>query len=369
MPGKTVIRAQSALGAKFSGIELSGCRNITFRSVDVDRTLGGAAAYGVRMAPATDCGIEYSRIHLGGIVKNSGKSGWAPNVSYGIELNNSGTSNTERIRIHMNLLSGPASKHIYINGAFDCEISDNISENVGDDFIHMGWGSRVSFLRNWGPRAYYPNYDANTGWAHNDFIQCNSQAVTVAGNVLKGNVIMHGAGGLMGNPRQGLFSSKTYADGWVFEDNIVCSNSVHGITLTPNITGTRAYKNTLLRCIDAPGDQMKVKFQLDGTNVDAGLNVQCSHSGDTALGANGLNIVTASNLEASLAYYANPRMASSFYDLRPLAGAVTHWNYAGQPKGAYQRFRDVIENGAYPKIGPAATAWKTWYDPNNQITS
>ena len=90
LPGKTVIRAQSALGAKFSGIELSGCRNITFRSVDVDRTLGGAAAYGVRMAPATDCGIEYSRIHLGGIAKNSGKSGWAPNVSYGIELNNSG---------------------------------------------------------------------------------------------------------------------------------------------------------------------------------------------------------------------------------------------------------------------------------------
>ena len=119
----------------------------------------------------------------------------------------------------------------------------------------MGWGSRVSFLRNWGPRAYYPNYDTTSGWAHNDFIQCNSQSVTVVGNILRGNVIMHGTGGLLGNPRQGLFASKSYADGWDYEDNIVCSNSVHGFTLTPYASNTRARKNTALRCIDAPGDQ------------------------------------------------------------------------------------------------------------------
>ena len=29
----------------------------------------------------------------------------------------------------------------------------------------------------------------------------------------------------------------------------------------------------------------------------------------------------------------------------------------------------MIVNGAYPKIGPAAAAWKAWYDPKNQITS
>ena len=39
------------------------------------------------------------------------------------------------------------------------------------------------------------------------------------------------------------------------------------------------------------------------------------------------------------------------------------------PIGANQRFRDVIVGGVYPKIGPAAAAWKTWYDPKNQITS
>jgi hypothetical protein len=41
----------------------------------------------------------------------------------------------------------------------------------------------------------------------------------------------------------------------------------------------------------------------------------------------------------------------------------------GQPLGAYERFRDVILHGAYPKVGPAAAAWKAWYDPKNQITS
>jgi hypothetical protein len=322
------------------------------------------------MAPAQDCGIEYSRIHVGGIVTNSGKSGWAPNVSYAIELNNDGGTRTERIRIHMNLLSGPSSKHIYVNGAFDCEISDNIGENVGDDFIHMGWGSRISFLRNWGPRAYYPDYNVNSGWAHNDFIQCNSQTITVEGNVLKGNVIMHGTGGMLGLPRQGLFSSKTHASNWVFENNIVCTNSVHGITLTPNVTGTSAYRNSLIRCVDAPGDQMKCKFQLDGTGGSAGENVLCSHAGDTSGGGGSLTIVTAKDLDASLAYFTNPRMAASFYDLRPVAGAVTHWDYVkGKPLGAYGRFRDVILGGAYPKIGPAATAWKTWYDPKEQITS
>ena len=371
MPGKTILRAQNqALGAKFSGLEMSGCRNITFQFVDVDRSIGGAGGYGVRMAPAQDCGIEYSRIYVGGIVANSGRSGWAPNVSYAIELNNDGGTRTERIRIHMNLLSGPSSKHIYVNGAFDCEISDNVGENVGDDFIHMGWGSRVSFLRNWGPRAYYPDYNTISGWAHNDFIQCNSQTITVEGNVLRGNVVMHGTQGLMGNPRQGLFSSKTYAANWEFEDNILCTNSVHGITLTPNVTGTRAFRNTLIRTVDAPGDQMKCKFQLDGTGGSAGENVFCSHAGDTSGGSNSLAIVTANNLDASLAYFTNPRMAASFYGLRPIEGTVNHWGYAkGKPLGAYQRFRDVILGGAYPKIGPAAKAWKTWYDPKDEIRS
>ncbi len=66
---------------------MSGCRNITFQLVDVDRTIGGASSYGVKMAPATNCGIEYSRIYVGGIVPASG-NGWVYNVSFAIEINN-----------------------------------------------------------------------------------------------------------------------------------------------------------------------------------------------------------------------------------------------------------------------------------------
>ena len=113
-----------------------------------------------------------------------------------------------------------------------------------------------------------------------------------------------------------------------------------------------------------------MRFQLDNATAMQ-FNVQCDKSGATGMGPNGLNIVMkVGAYDASLAYYTNPRMASSFYDLRPVAGAVTHWDYAkGQPIGAYGRFRDVILNGVYPKIGPAATAWKTWYDPKNEIRS
>ena len=96
--------------------------------------------------------------------------------------------------------------------------------------------------------------------------------------------------------------------------------------------------------------------------------------GNSSLGANGLNIKvlaqTQAGLDDSMTYYTNPRLAASFYDLRPVAGQITHWAYSGGVAiGAHQRFYDVIVGGAYPKIGPAATAWKTWYDPKNQITS
>jgi hypothetical protein len=373
LPGRTILRSQDlALGAKFTGINLSGCRNVFFQLIDVDRLLGNPPAYGVKMAPARDCGVEYSRIHVGGIRTNSAKQGWAPNLNYAVELNNAGADRTERCRIHMNLISGVCAKGIYINGTFDSEISENVFENSGDDCVHMGWGSRVRFVNNWGARAYYPNFSTSTGWAHNDFIQVNSQSITVEDLVFHGNVMMFGPEGLQFNPRQGIFSSKTHGTGWDYEGNILVTNSAHGLTCGPaeQFSNTRARRNTVLRCIDAQGNQNLVQLSLGGA-VEMDRNVQCGPSGNRSMGANGLNIaMNGTDYTGSLAYYTAPYLASSFYDLRPVEGAPTHWAYAGgQPIGAYERFRDVIMNGAYPKIGPAAAAWKAWYDPKNQITS
>jgi hypothetical protein len=270
----------------------------------------------------------------------------------------------------MNLISGLCDKHIYINGATDCEISDNVSENAGTDFVMHGWGHRNKFLRNWGPRAYYPIWNADTGWAHNDFIQVYSLGATSQDLVFHDNVIMFGPNGIQNLPRQGLFSSKSYGSGWDYEGNILMTNSLHGISAGPDMSSMRARNNTLIRGIDIPGEQRFVQFNLQGA-IEMNLNVQSSSAGSTAMGSNGLNIpMKAGDYSAVLAYYTAPYLASGFYDLRPVSGQPTHWSYgAGQKMGAWARFRDVIEGGAYPKIGPAAAAWKAWYDPKNQITS
>ena len=49
LPGTTVLRSASGIGAKFSGINMIGCKNIAIQLVDVDRSLGGASSYGVVM--------------------------------------------------------------------------------------------------------------------------------------------------------------------------------------------------------------------------------------------------------------------------------------------------------------------------------
>ena len=59
-----------------------------------------------------------------------------------------------------------------------------------------------------------------------------------------------------------------------------------------------------------------------------------SHAGDTAAGSRNLLIVTANDLAAWLAYYTSPRMAATFHEARPIAGAVTHWDYAGASRSA-----------------------------------
>ena len=71
------------------------------------------------MRATDDCGIEYSRVYVGGINANSGKPGWASNVTYGIETNNVGAATSNRLTIHMNLISGPCNKGIYVSGTFD----------------------------------------------------------------------------------------------------------------------------------------------------------------------------------------------------------------------------------------------------------
>ena len=158
LPGKTILRSQNkALGAKFSGIEMSGCRNIFFQFVDVDRTIGGASSYGVRMSPANVCGIEYSRIYVGPIVAApSGTPGWA----YELHLRHRDQPGGQRSRhlqhrSHESDLRVVRQAHLYQRGDGLRDFRQRQRERRHGLRDH-GLGHRNKFLRNWGPRAYYP---------------------------------------------------------------------------------------------------------------------------------------------------------------------------------------------------------------------
>jgi hypothetical protein len=371
LPGRTILRAANVSGAKFSTIDMSSCKNIVFQLVDVDKTLGGGSSFSiVRMNSAQYCGFEYSRAYVGPIVvATSVPYGWAYQSTYIVEISGTGAANSKFCTVRGNLLKGPCDKHIYLNGATDCEISGNVSENGGSDFVMFGWGHRNKFIDNWGPRAYYPSWNAETGWAHNDFIQTYSLGTTSTDSVYRGNIIMMGPLGLQSNPRQGLFSSASYGSGWDYEDNIIVTNSSHGITAGPNMSSMRARRNTLLRPIDAAGNLKTTQFNLVGA-IELLDNVQCGLSGSTSMGSSGVNfIMKTGDYDASLAGYVAPYLDSTLYGCRPVAGTPFHWDYPGAKKGAWNKFGRVIVNKeGIPLAGTEAyTSWKAQYDSLNEI--
>ena len=133
-----------------------------------------------------------------------------------------------------------------------------------------------------------------------------------------------------------------------------------------------ALNNTVLRCIDMPGDQHITAVSVQGGVRPAAERAVQLRRQHVAWGRAASTSRMTQHRPHGVAglLHRPPTWPSSFYDLRPVTGKVTHWAYSGgTPVGAHQRFYDVIVGGAYPKIGPAATAWKTWYDPKNQITS
>ena len=217
--------------------------------------------------------------------------------------------------------SGPCDKLHVHQRDFDSEISDNVFENAGGDCIHIGWLAAASSSCATGAPAPTTRTSARTAAGlHNDFIQVNAQRPPARISIYHGNVQMFGPTGMQNLPRQGIFSSKSHGTGWDYESNIICSNSYHGLTCGPTdqFSNIRARKNTVLRCIDAEGDQNIVQFSIGGA-VEMNWNVQCGLSGNRGMGANGLNIVmrgTDFTRVARLLY----RPLSRLELLRPQAG-------------------------------------------------
>ena len=81
---------------------MSRSRNVYFQFVDVDLTLPGTSGYALQMFATKDGGIEYSRIHSGGIRTNPNGLGWLYNSLYLMDIRNIVADKVERIKIDMN---------------------------------------------------------------------------------------------------------------------------------------------------------------------------------------------------------------------------------------------------------------------------
>lgn len=375
LPGKTTLRSANwpATGARFRQLTMERCQNLHLEFCLFDRSdlPRNDTLSVINLRGASWCGISYSELNLGPNVVSG--IGWLHHVNYGIDIWNDKATQTlpHHITIHMNYIHGAAGWGVYLGGGQYLTISENVFADISSDDIQLGWVRDSLFKNNWGARKKYPYY-SNNDYDHCDFIQTFSKSLDTPGNQYVGNVYMKGAYNV-GAPAQGLFGNGSHISNHLFENNIILTNTPNALMYAGSTQayGNRCRFNTVLRLVDDTtfSSFHTAMIRMPGA-VEISRNVHCSTAGDNSMGLDGLNIVMRTgNYAASLGYYTSPRTTASFYDLRPVEGKVTHWAYNGDRQGAFQRFQDVIAGGKYPKVGPAAAAWKTWYDPQNQITA
>jgi len=387
--GKIIVRSENRnLGAVFSRILLQRAVNIEFQCVMVDRTGQGYAQSAVDMAGSDRCGFLYGEADFGTPTPNSDDPrGWNRNVFWGFncwrdDVDNRQSSN---VTIYMNYIHGPADTGIYLGGGSDQRIESNVFAEIGGDDIQMGAGERRQFINNWGSRTKFPYYNPNSNdWKHTDFIQGYTPpggTKAMEDHEFIGNVMLKGEWDpSIGIPTQGLFTSKSRSRRWTFKNNIIATNTPNALYVQTNDVPSAFAEdhytgnNTVLRSIDdfkfSNGGLHTAQVTVWASNSTRTRNVQCGFSGSQSMGSDGLNIPMDGNpvdYTASRDYYVNPVLAATFYEYRPIEGQPTHWDYSSGPRqGAWEKFRDVIQNG--PGLqGPALAAWKQWYDWKDQI--
>ena len=379
LPGKTILRSQNypSTGAKFRRIQMRRAKNIQFQFINLDRGGQGYTDRAIDVGGVDHCGFSYCDLNFDTThTRDEWGNGWVKKTGWGIWMYRDDDTRTSpsNFTLHMNLLHGMADCAVYTANSDLCTFSENVFVDICGDDIQLGHTTNSLFLNNWGTRRKYPTWNPKTGWKHTDFIQTNSKTNDTPGNTYIGNVLMKGIWeGITGIPSQGLFGNGSMLSGHLFENNIILTNTPNAIMYVgqTEMYNNRLRNNTTLRLVDdfSFSSLKEAKVQCGGA-IELSHNVQCGLSGSGTMGADGLNIVMKSdNYDASLVYYTSPRMGASFYDLQPVAGKPTHWSYEGDKLGAWARFQDVIVNGKYPKVGPAAAGWKASYDPQNQITA
>ena len=190
---------------------------------------------------------------------------------------------------------------------------------------------------------------------------------------IHGNVQMFGPDRHTEPAAAGNFSSKTHGTGWDYEGNIICSNSAARADLRPEraVLGHprpqehraalhRRRRRPELRAAHARrrrGDELERPVRPCGQPQHGRDRAQHRDAGHRLHARRSITIPPPTSPRAST--------TSGRWKGSRRTGPTAAASRSAPTSGS----RDVIVNGAYPKIGPAAAAWKAWYDPKNQITS
>lgn len=380
--GRIVLRSQGLnYGAVFTGANLNGASNFYFQFVKFDRTaLPDRNANCVEMSNSGASGgngFEYCWFQFAAAVADTGVA-WLATANYGINLGYTAPASTG-LRVYMCSFEGCAQHHIYLGTSSNNYVAENVFADSQADDIECGLQTNTTILNNWGSRRHFLGFGGGQ-WTHPDFIQLTA-SVPCDNVTIEGNVMMKAAWTRnTATPMQGIFGGPIAMTNALLKDNIILTNSMNGIvfdTAGNTFSGNRTDSNSCIKLVDdfTFPDVKQCFLKLMGT-ASYSNNYMCVTAGNLTHGASGLAegqtlyaIMNTNDYTASLTYYTNPRMGATFYGLRPVAGQPTHWAYQGVRKGAWRRFRAVLENGAWPQIGRAATAFRTWYDPNDERSS
>lgn len=355
---KVTIRSANhpSTGAEFSKLDFSDASNIEARYLEVYGT-----GVTVQMDGSTDCGLIYCEVH--------GPTGGAASGHYGIQQQGGA------LRCYV--------KHCYIHhkymgvlsqGCDDFVIEGNVIDRITNDDSHTTSSDGFTFRNNWFKRFT----EAPSG--HLDASQMAGGVGSTCSNYLfEGNVKMKADASE--KVFQGLFSSKINNVNGTYRNNIILTDSPHGVkSSNPSAGGTSgitAVNNTCLFVTNSTNTSVYtciVSIGQGGVLVDDNM-VATSNGTSGGAGPNGVSIEVGSsnpgNYSGYATYFDNTlNRSADFGDMMPKTGSRAHWDHA-DPTGAHERFREIFVDGDHPgnQPGPVAAAWDALYNGDGGVTS
>lgn len=410
LPGKTYLRGQG-LGAytfKCTGGSGIGAQNITFQFLFTDRTglpMAGdfSNCWSFGTTATQNVAFEYCDFYAGPSVLQTSANepdsrNWNRGYHYGVENMISlqqPSGGVSRFRVYMSSIRGACQRGIYLGGTVDSEFSDIVFVDIGGDDIQSGHQtSRCVFKNLWFSRYKFPKaVITSTGrldWTHTDSVQFDSPTPADSNQHI-GNVLMMGdwasrQGGFVRTaiPMQGPFGRPACMTNGFWDSNIILTNTPNGILYKNDaggLFGNATRQNTLCLLADNFTHQSHSSciISLPGTVAYADNYMNRSDSGEVhGTGGTGpgqtmyVNTTQTAKGAANALYYGSPTMGATFYEFRPVSGRPTHWQYpqtaTAVRKGAWERFRDIIENGAWPQVGSARTYFQSMFDWKDQLS-